>query len=213
MEKNCRISPGRKGQPKKVIYLACEGGSIGSEGDYIKNLCNKYNCTLMAQSIYKGSADPLTLAEAAVEFCKRDSDLDGEVWIIFDNDEQDQTKVKQAFGMVSQYNSQYNNIKGANFARVNIAFNSPSIETFALLCCSAKISEKRATNQSTLKLKDNMPKYHHEKSPQFDFDKMEKGYASAVATAKSWEVSLAGEPEYTSALFAGIYKLTESIKE
>ena len=36
-------------------------------------------------------------------------------------------------------------------------------------------------------------------------------YDGAVVKAKQWQTSLSGDPEYNSAKYAGIYKLTEKI--
>ena len=46
--------------------------------------------------------------------------------------------------------------------------------------------------------------------PYFDLNKMPY-YEYAVARAKQWQASLSGAPEYNSAKYAGIYKLTEKI--
>ena len=37
-------------------------------------------------------------------------------------------------------------------------------------------------------------------------------YEQAVRKARQWEVSIDGEQEYNASKFAGIYKLTENIK-
>jgi len=205
MARNSKISfLGRK-NPKKVIYLACEGGTTGTEGTYIKQLCDKYNCFYIP--IYKGSADPETLANAAIHFSKQGEPKNkkSEIWIVFDNDFPE--KVKNAFNKVSEYNK----TKKTNYMAVNIAFNAPSIETFGLLCCGiTDISQNAATNQS--KLKAHMKDYDHSRSAKFDFDVMENGYDNAISRAKDWTNSLAGSPEYFAPQFAGIYKLAESIK-
>lgn len=197
--------------PKKTIYLACEGGDCGTEAKYIKQLCEKYNCTIVW--VYKKSdTDPLSLAEYAIHFSKKqEMNAKSELWIVFDND--NPKKVRQAYEKVKTYN---NSIQNKKYLLVNIAFNAPSIETFGLLCCGiTKISTSAKTNQSRLKA-PTMPGYSHEKTPHegpyFDFDTMEKGYNDAVKHAKQWAVSIWGEPEFISNIFAGIYKLTESIK-
>ena len=56
-----------------------------------------------------------------------------------------------------------------------------------------------------------MPSYRHEGNPYFDLSKM-PNYEQAVRKARQWEVSLDGEQEYNASKFAGIYKLTENIK-
>ena len=194
----------RRRIPKKVIYLACEGGTTGTEGTYIKQLCAAYNCTMIP--MYKGSADPLTLAVAAIRFVSGGPELPekSEVWVVFDND--DPKKVKAAFKHIDAYNAG----REPGAPKIWIAFNAPSIETWGLLCCGQKISADPKVNQA--KLNTCMPKYHHTKNPRFDFDMMELGYDDALQRAKDWQKSAGDSPEYTCHFFAGIYKLAEHIK-
>ncbi|MDR2268818.1 MAG: RloB family protein [Rickettsiales bacterium] len=206
MARNNQIILGHK-NPKKIIYLACEGGASGTEWTYIKQLCDKYNCFIVPMD--KRSPDPETLADIAMEYSRRSPTWRGkksEIWIVFDNDAP--AKVLAAFTKIDQYN----HIKKSNCLSISIAFNAPTIETFGLLCCRVfKISGNARRNQTKLHI--SMPKYEHTKNPQFDFDMMESGYATAVHYAMNWQNSLAGAPEYTACPFAGIYKLTESIKK
>jgi hypothetical protein len=129
-----------------------------------------------------------------------------EIWIVFDND--DMLKVKTAFTIVSAYNKSLKR----KYTPIRIAYNAPTFETWGLLCCGAtNISENRNTNKS--ELRKRMPTYNHQKSPRFDFDIIEAGYAEALKRAASWKLSLGNAPEYTATVFAGIYKLAWSIKE
>lgn len=205
MARNNKIDFGQRKSPKKVIYIACEGGSTGTEGTYIKDLCKKYNC--VPQFIYKGSADPATLSNVAVSFSSKNPKRSGEnfeIWIVFDND--DIKSVKAAFARVDGYNR----FLQKNCVPVNIAFNSPCIEVWGMLCCGKKPKVSTAAVMQGL-LKNEMPSYHHERSPRFDFDKMEEGYEEALKIAVAWKNSLGDSPEYSAALFAGIYKLVQSI--
>lgn len=205
MARDNRVISGRK-TPKKIIYLACEGGYVGTEGTYIKQLCDKYNCTVL--HIYKGSADPVTLANTAIEFSKRNPKRSGEnfeVWVVFDNDEP--KAVKAAFARVDGYNR----FLFKNCIPVRIAFNAPCVEIWGLLCCDVKPKQTSVAVLQGL-LKSKMPAYHHERHPRFDFEMMEVGYSGALTTAQSWQISLSGAPEHTAHMFAGIYKLIESIK-
>ena len=194
-------------QPKKkTIYLACEGGDVGTEGTYISQLCKKYGCALIW--VYNKSADPLTLANMSVDFSKRNTNLrkNDEMWVVFDND--DPAKVKEAFAAVVRHNR----TKKKNCKEIGIAFNAPSAETFALLCCGVKnISENRTSNQTALSKR--MKNYDHAKSPRFDFDMMENGYPSAVSQAENWKNTYKNNREYEAPKFAGICKLAESIKK
>lgn len=209
MARNYKINFSQRKAPKKVIYLACEGGSTGTEGSYIRDLCAKYNCTLVSNTIYKGSADPVTLANAAVDFSSKNQKRPGdnfEIWIVFDND--NQKAAKAAFAIVDGYNR---NLK-KNCVPVNIAFNAPCIEVWGLLCCGKRPKYSTAAVMQGL-LKNEMPAYHHEKSPRFDFEKMEAGVDTALKIAGAWQISLANSPEYSASLFSGIYKLVESIRK
>lgn len=203
MGRNSEVTLGRR-TPNKIIYLACEGGTTGTEGTYIRQLCSAYNCKLIP--MYKGSADPLTLAVAAIKFISKDTDLpeNSEVWVVFDNDAP--KKVKEAFEKIEVHNAAQTN----DSLKINIAFNAPSIETWGLLCCNQRVSEDSKVNQA--KLNNCMNKYHHTKNPRFDFDAMESGYDSGLQKAKAWKQSAGDSPEYTCGLFAGIYKLVEKIK-
>lgn len=213
MGRNNQIVCSRTGRPikKRVIYLACEGGSSGTEGKYIRQLCDAYDCSLVW--IYpKPLNDPLNLVKVAIDFSSaQKAHPNSHLWVIFDNDKPE--RVKQAFEEAKRYN---NSLKSTKYLNVNIAFNAPSIETFGLLCCGiTKISSKAKTNQQALN-DPVMLNYSHKKTPKtgpyFDFATMEQGYSFAVGKAKSWEVSLNGDPEYTAHIYAGIYKLTEIIK-
>lgn len=162
----------------------------------------------MANAIYKGSADPVTLANATVDFAKKTPKRPGEnfeIWVVFDND--DPIAVKEAFRIIEEYNK----FLRKNCVPINIAFNAPCIETWGLLCCGVRPnSENSAVLQKNLSLQ--MSSYNHQRYPRFDFNKMEEGYEGAVKIAIAWQQSLAGIPEYTATIFAGIYKLVESIK-
>lgn len=213
MGRNNQIVCSRTGRPikKRVIYLACEGGSCGTEGKYIRQLCDAYDCSLVL--IYpKPLNDPLNLVKFAIGFSSaQKAHPNSHLWVIFDNDKPE--RVKQAFEEAKRYND---SLKSTKYLNVNIAFNAPSIETFGLLCCGiTKISTNAKTNQQQL-CHPTMPNYSHKKSPKtsphFDFNTMESGYDFAITQAKQWEHSLNGDPEYTAHIFAGIYKLTEQIK-
>ena len=208
MARHHQIAARRK-TPKKIIYLACEGGSAGAEGTYVKDLCDKYGCTRIP--ISKDHKDPVTLAAIAIDFSRNNPRRNGkfevwsEIWIVFDNDAP--LEVKKAFNAVATYNK----TKKPKCMDVNIAYNAPTIETFGLLCCGiTKISVDRAKNQS--KLRDCMNGYDHDASPRFDFDQMERGYADAASHAKNWAITFKHEPEYRASKFAGIYRLAENIK-
>lgn len=196
---------------KKTIHLACEGGAGGTEGRYIQDLCNKYNCLLLPNTIYKGSADPLTLAESAISFSERTKVAPSEkieIWVVFDNDEPQ--KVKQAFHKINEYNSHL----PARRIGINIALNLPVTETWGLLCCGAK-KIPGIKSEIYSELKKHMKKYDHSRNPFFDFEKMELGYNDALILAEAWQRSLSdsGTPEYEASSFAGIYKIVKSIKE
>lgn len=198
---------------KKTIYLACEGGDVGTEANYITKLCDLYGCSYVF--IYPKSADPETLVTKAIEFSNNNRGLGkkAELWVVFDDDEHE--KVITAFRKKEDFNA---NLK-LGYTPVNIAFNAPTVETWALLCCAAKtIPNTKKDCQS--QLHEKMPSYIHkprsnQKScrPYFDVKTMEKGYNFALQRAKNWQLSGVDIPEYDISPFAGIYKLVESIKK
>lgn len=196
---------------KKTIYLACEGGDVGTEARYIIALCEKYNCTYIP--ISKQSLDPKTLAQTAIDFVNRTTKLSpSEVWIVFDNDEP--LKVKEAFNLIKNHN---NNLKRGS-VHISIAFNAPSVEVWGLLCCGVKkIPETKEKCQSDLHA--CMPKYIHKKrsnmsaAPRFDFDITEQGCDAAIKIAQAWETSIVDQEEYSVSPYAGIFKLVKSIKD
>ena len=196
---------------KKRIYLACEGGDVGTEGRYIYSLCQTYSCMLLY--IRKDSLDPKSLADAAIDFAHRNAGLPkkSEIWIVFDNDFPE--KARQAFELVKRYN----NSRKRGEAFINIAFNSPVVETWGLLSCGLKnIPDTKERCQS--ELHRQMPKYIHQRRsntssrPEFDFTMMEAGYSSALKQAQAWHSSLVDQEEYSVTPYAGIFKLVKSIK-
>ena len=142
--------------------------------------------------------NPRILAqEAASRFDDLEMD-NSEVWVVFDNDGRD-TEVKEAIDLI--------NNSGKD---IHIAFMKPCIEIWPLMHNGINNVTTQAMAQS--KLKNIMPSYKHDRNPYFDLNKM-PDYEGAVAKAKQWQTSLSGAPEYDSAKFAGIYKLTEKIKD
>lgn len=198
---------------KKTIYLACEGGDIGTEASYITNICNLYDCSYVF--VYKKSADPETLAARAIDFSERNRWLSkkSELWVIFDNDDHD--KVKVAYKKIDDFNKSLK--RGCT--PINIAFNAPTIETWGLLCCRVKsIPNTKKECQSLLH--EKMPSYiyktrSNEKAckPYFDMKQMEEGCSYALQRAKNWQQSAIYSQEYDISPFAGIYKLVEHIKQ
>lgn len=179
-----------------VIYLFSEGAT---EVDYLEQFIRQNSKTENVKIIRrKICSDQIKLTQSAIDWAKNNPlQQHEEIWLIFDDDGKSDN-VKQAYTMVDS--SKY---------KINIAYNKPCIEIWPLL--HNHVNNVSNQSQAQRKLHEIMPAYKHDHSPYFDLSKM-PDYKYAVTQAKSWETSLNGDPEYTSSKFAGIYKLTEKIK-
>lgn len=185
---------GQRIQFKLIIHLFCEGKT---ELDYLQKFIRQRNKnTLVRLNKILINPNPLTLAQKSVkEFDNLKMD-NSEVWVVFDCDGRD-AEVKEAID--------YINKSGKD---IHIAFMKPCIEIWPLMHNGIDNVTTQATAQS--KLESIMPSYKHDRNPYFDLDKM-LDYEGAVVKAKQWQTSLSEDPEYNSAKYAGIYKLTEKI--
>ena len=120
-----------------------------------------------------------------------------EVWLIFDHDGRER-EVREAIDIIKQSRKD-----------IHIAFMKPCIEIWPLL--HNNINNVTTQTMAQSKLEEIMPSYKHDRNPYFELSKM-PNYVQAVQKAHQWEISLSGASEYNSAKFAGIYKLTEKIK-
>lgn len=141
--------------------------------------------------------NPLTLAKEAIRRYDELKTSKSEIWVIFDHDGRER-EIQEAIDLIKQSRK-----------NIHIAFMKPCIEIWPLLHNDIDNVTSQAAAQS--KLEEIMPFYKHDRNPYFDLSKM-PNYAQAVHKAKQWEISLSGDKEYNSAKFAGIYKLTEKIK-
>ena len=187
---------GQRPQFKLIIQLFYEGKT---ELDYLQKFIRQQHkdAVIKLNKIYNNQ-NPRILAQEAV---KRFNDLkmdNSEVWVAFDDDGRD-AEVKEAIDLISN--------SGKN---IYVAFMKPCIEIWPLMHRGIDNVTKQATAQA--KLESIMPSYKHDRNPYFDLNKM-PDYEGAVAKAKQWQTSLSGAPEYDSTKFAGIYKLTERIKD
>lgn len=186
---------GQRSQFKLIIHLFYEGKT---ELDYLqKFIRQQHKDAAVKLNKIKNNQNPRILVqEAASRFDDLEMD-NSEVWVVFDNDGRD-TEVKEAIDLINKSGKD-----------IHIAFMKPCIEIWPLMHNGIDNVTKQATAQS--KLESIMPSYKHDRNPYFDLNKM-PDYEGAVAKAKQWQTSLSGAPEYDSAKFAGIYKLTEKIK-
>ena len=186
----------RKGRFRLVIYLFCEGKT---EARYLQEFIERQNKrTEIRLNQVKMDNDPWTLAQEAIKkFDTYKKTKNSEIWIVFDHDGRDKI-IKSTIDFI--------NNSGKD---IHIAFMKPCIEIWPLMHNGINNVTTQAMAQS--KLKNIMPSYKHDRNPYFDLNKM-PDYEGAVAKAKQWQTSLSGAPEYDSAKFAGIYKLTEKIK-
>lgn len=186
---------GQRSQFKLIIHLFYEGKT---ELDYLqKFIRQQHKDAAVKLNKIKNNQNPRILVqEAASRFDDLEMD-NSEVWVVFDSDGRD-TEVKEAIDLINKSGKD-----------IHIAFMKPCIEIWPLMHNGIDNVTKQATAQS--KLESIMPSYKHDRNPYFDLNKM-PDYEGAVAKAKQWQTSLSGAPEYDSAKFAGIYKLTEKIK-
>ena len=187
---------GQRPQFKLIIQLFYEGKT---ELDYLQKFIRQQHkdAVIKLNKIYNNQ-NPRILAQEAV---KRFNDLkmdNSEVWVAFDDDGRD-AEVKWAIDLI--------NNSGKD---IHLAFMKPCIEIWPLMHNGIDNVTKQDMAQS--KLESIMPSYKHDGCAYFDLNKM-PDYEGAVAKAKQWQTSLSGAPEYDSAKFAGIYKLTERIKD
>ena len=196
-------------QIKKFLHLFLEGEV--TEPRYIKDLCGgvvhchtiRFNPdpkNLAKEAELRAKNIPINVNETPIEF-----------WVVFDNDKPD--KVKEAYSIIENYN----NRKNSENPKINIAFNNPCIEIWALLHFTDKTPTTASECQT--KLENFMPGYNHRNHKVFDVKKMEdknnRGYDKALKDVKSWKrtIETSGSKEYDTTRFAGIAFLAESIKQ
>ena len=179
-----------------VIYLFSEGAT---EIDYLEQFVRQNNKTENVKVIRrKICPDPIILAQSAIDWAKNNPlQQHEEIWLIFDDDGRCD-KIRQTFKKIDS--SEFN---------INIAYNKPCIEIWPLL--HNHIDNVSNQSQAQSKLHNIMKSYKHDRCPYFDLSKM-PDYEYALTQARSWKTSLNKDPEYTSSKFAGVYKLTEKIK-
>lgn len=185
---------GQRSQFNLIIQLFFEGRT---ELDYLQKFIRQRNKnTLIRLNKILINPNPLTLAQESVGKFDDLKMNNSEVWVVFDHDGRD-TEVKGAID--------YINKSGKD---IHIAFMKPYIEIWPLM--HNGIDNVTTPSAAQSKLESIMPSYDHDRNPYFDLDKM-PNYEGAVVKAKQWQTSLSGDPEYNSAKYAGIYKLTEKI--
>lgn len=186
---------GQRSQFKLIIQLFYEGRT---ELDYLQKFIRQQNKKDEVRlNKIMINPNPRILAQEAVE---QFSDLqmdNSEIWVIFDHDGRD-AEVKEAIDFIN------NSGRG-----IHIAFMKPCIEIWPLM--HNGIDNVTTPSAAQSKLESIMPSYDHDRNPYFDLDKM-PNYHEAITKAKQWQISLSGDPEYNSAKYAGIYKLTEKIR-
>ena len=187
---------GQRSQFKLIIHLFYEGRT---EIDYLQKFIRQQhkNDEVRLNKIMI-NPNPRILAQEAVQQFNDLQMNNSEIWVIFDHDGRD-AEVKEAIDFIK------NNGKG-----IHIAFMKPCIEIWPLM--HNGIDNVTTSSAAQSKLESIMPSYKHDRNPYFDLDKM-PNYDEAVAKAQQWQTSLSGDPEYNSAKYAGIYKLTEEIKD
>lgn len=186
---------GTRNEFKLIIQLFYEGLT---ELDYLQKFIQQQKKTkLVRLNKTCTNPNPLILAKEAIKRYDELKTSKSEIWVIFDHDGRER-EVCEAIDLIKQSKKD-----------IHIAFMKPCIEIWPLLHNDIDNVTSQATAQS--KLEEIMPSYKHDRNPYFDLSRM-PNYTQAVHKAKQWEISLSGDKEYNSAKFAGIYKLTEKIK-
>lgn len=181
---------------KLVIYLFSEGDT---ELDYLQKFVRQQGKKDLVQiNRIMRNPNPVTLVQMAIKQFKDLREIkQSEVWVIFDHDGRNK-EVRKAIDLVRQSGKD-----------IHIAFMKPCMEIWPLL--HRGIDNVSTPDQAQQKLAEVMPAYRHNGSPYFDLIKM-TDYDGAVTKAKQWKQSLGEEPEYNASKYAGIYELTERIK-
>ena len=184
----------RNTRTKKSLYILVEGKT---ELAYVQDFA-KCNPAVKVIVLIETSSRPRLIKEA-LKF-SGENKLD--TWIIFDQDGRT-AEAKEIYTQVEAFNR-------SNKAKIHIAYLAPCFEIWPLIHFRHNnIPHVAREVQKTL---GQYIKYDHSKHPFIEIYKLEMGYNKAVEIAKKWETSLVDMPEYEAHLFAGIYKLTEFIK-
>lgn len=186
---------GKRLEYKLVIQLFYEGKT---ELDYLQKFIQQQKkSSLVKLNKICISPNPIFLAKEAIKKYNEITMNKSEIWVVFDYDGRD-AEVKEATNTIKKSRKD-----------IHLAYMKPCVEIWPLLHNGIDNVNNQVEAQS--KLENIMPSYKHDRNPYFDLSKM-PDYKHAVEKAHQWETSLCAEPEYNATKFAGIYKLTEKIK-
>lgn len=205
-----------------LVYLFHEGKT---ELGYLQSLAKNRAIRIVSRPSVSA---PVILLERALMFAiesaehLRDNQA-AEIWVVFDYDSKarDMTEVRSVLSKCPPRCTDGCKIHDINkceakdvLGRIHVAFMSPSIEIWGILCTEAgtrmnKFPEDRHEIQRLLhKL---MPRYDHQRGAQFDVGEMTHTN-DAIRRAKEWERTHGQFPECLNAShYAGIYPLVEKI--
>lgn len=185
----------RNTKTKKSLYILVEGKT---ELAYVQGFA-KCNPAVKVIRLTETSSRPRLIKEA-LKFSEENK-LD--TWIIFDQDDK-LAEAKEIYKQAEAFNKR-------NKAKIHIAYLAPCFEIWPLIHFRYN-NIPYVAKEVQKALGQHIKKYDHSKHPFIEVCKLETGYDKAVEVAKKWEASLVDMPEYEAHLFAGIYKLTEFIK-
>lgn len=162
--------------PKVELVIACEGKV--TERHYLENCKREYGAGLVKVRWLPVTGIPMTVVRAAVSERKRllaaarkhkDTFEVFRVWAVFDRDAH--PDVPQA-------------IELAKSNGVDIAFSDPCFELWPLLHLRdyGSVQDRHSVQQL---LSQEMPSYHHEKSPVVDFEAIKLKFPVAIQRATS----------------------------
>lgn len=208
--------------PSPVFYLFHEGKT---ELGYLQALAKNRDIRIVPMPSVSA---PVILLERALKFAVEVADdlrdnPNAEIWVVFDHDDKAKeiAKVGSALAKCPERcddDCRIHDIARCEardvFDRIHVAFMSPCIELWGVLCTEAgsKMNNIPVDRHELQRLLHKlMPRYDHERGAQFDVGRMMQTEA-AIRRAKAWTATHGKFPECLNAShYAGIYPLVEKI--
>lgn len=198
----------QKREYKLILDLYTEGTK--TEFLYIKNFIMQNNKWQDIHPIHQyAESDPELLVKSAIKYIKNtnwNKEVPHQIWVVFDHDEHEE-KVNRAIHLINMYNKENPN------KLIYLAFMKPCFEIWPLMhFITTKLPLHAKQVQSSLH--SVLSDYNHNTQPIINVGKLPNdGYKKALEKAKSWNISLDDKQNpNSSTYFAGIYQLTEVIK-
>ena len=206
-----------------VVYLFHEGKT---ELGYLQALAKNRSIRIVPMPSVSA---PVVLLERALKFAVEVAeDLrdhpNAEIWVVFDHDAKAREMASVGAVLtkcpeICDDDCRVHDITRCEardvFERIYVAFMSPCIEIWGVLCTEAGAKmDKFPLDRHELQrlLHKLMPRYDHKSGAQFDIGKMTQTDV-AISRAKAWVTTHGQFPECLNAShYAGIYPLVEKIR-